>query len=290
MCMPGHDSTDPRYIRAMSNGRASAAEDWAERVRAARAQADRLREVEDPADLYGPWARRFARDPRRTDDPALSALLAMARPDAVWLDIGAGGGRYALPMALVCQRVVAVEPSASMLAVLRAGMAEHDIHNVEVVEGTWPASEPHTADVALMAHVGYDIEAFAGFLDAAEVAASSLVVIMRTSGAARINEVLWPEIHGEPRQPYPMLPELLRLLAARGVTPEVSLVERGPWGYESREQLLAAGRRLLGLRPGSTKDRALERLVVERATERAGQWDVDWTPMRDGIVAWDAPP
>ena len=274
----------------MSTDRAAAEESWAERVRAARAQVERLREVEDPADFYGPWARRFALDPFRTDDAALGVLRSLVRDGDVWLDIGAGGGRYALPIALSARRVIALDPSASMLAVLRTGMVEHGITNVDVVEGTWPTRDPIRADVALMAHVGYDIETFAGaFLDAAEAAVERCVVIMRTSGAARINEVLWPAIHGEPRQSYPMLPELLELLAARAVSPTVASVERGSWGYDSREQLLAAARRLLYLQEGSAKDHELKRLIAERASERDGQWEVDWTPMRDGVVSWECP-
>ena len=112
---------------------------------------------------------------------------------------------------------------------------------------------------------------------------------MRTSGAARINEVLWPAIHGESRQAYPMLPELLELLADRAVSPDVSYVERGSWGFDSLEQLLAAARRLLYLQEGSAKDHELQRLIAERATERNGHWEVDWTPMQDGIVRWDRP-
>jgi SAM-dependent methyltransferase len=268
--------------------RVAAGEVWAEQVRAAYAQIERVREVEEPPDPYGPWARRFAVDPRRTDDEALSLLLTITRPGAVWLDLGAGGGRYALPLALAVRRVIAVEPSTAMLEVLRRGLAEHGIGNVEVVEDSWPTSVPMRADVALAAHVGYDIADFAAFLGAAQAAAPRIVVIMRTSGAARINEVLWPEIHAEPRQPYPMLSELLQLLEARGIRPAVTYVGRGTWAYDARDQLLAAARRLLYLRPGSAKDRALERLVLDRATERQGKWEVDWTPMQDGVVTWES--
>ena len=77
-----------------------------------------------------------------------------------------------------------------------------------------------------------------------------------------------------------------RELAAAGA--EVTLVDRGNWGFSSREQLVEAARRLLYLRPGSPKDRQLEGLVAERAAERDGRWDIDWMPMQDGIVTWTA--
>jgi SAM-dependent methyltransferase len=259
---------------------------WATRVRAGREQIARLREVGEPDDFYAPSAKRFGQDPHRTNDAALDVLRSMARADETWLDIGAGGGRYALPLALFVKEVVAIEPSPAMLAVLREGMATHDIVNVRVVEGTWPIEPRPVADVALMAHVGYDIESFSRFLDVAESAARRCVVVMRASGAARASHALWPDVHGEPRVDYPMLPELLTLLVARGGVPEVKLVQRGDWGFDSREQLVEAARRLLWVRPDGPKGRLVERLVLERATERDGQWEYDWTPMPDGIVSW----
>ncbi len=66
----------------------------------------------------------------------------------------------------------------------------------------------------------------------------------------------------------------------------MTLVERGSWGYGSREELTAAMRRMLWLRPGSAKDDLLATLVEQRASERDGGWELDWSPMRDGIVSW----
>lgn len=263
-----------------------AADAWAARVRAGREQIERLREVGEPDDFYGPWASRFGRDPRRRGDAALEVLRAMAHGDESWLDIGAGGGRYALPLALTVRRVLALDPSPAMLGVLRAGMARYDIGNVEVIEGTWPLAPSPQVDVALVAHVGYDIEAFGVFLDAAEAAAGRCVVVMRATASARTAEALWPEVHGEQRLSYPMLPELLTLLVARGTVPEVTLVERGGWGFDSLEQLVDAGMRLLWVRPDGAKGRLAERLLRERATEREGQWEYDWSPTFDGIVSW----
>ena len=266
----------------------AATEAWAARVRAGREQVERLREVPDPSDFYGPMARRFARDPHRTNEPALDVLRSMTERDDTWLDIGAGGGRYSLPLALKVARVHAIEPSPSMLDVLRGGMSEYGIDNIDITASSWPLEgDASRADVALMAHVGYGVEAFGAFLDTADAAVSRrCVVVMRVSDADGSRDALWHEIHGEPRLPYPMLQELLVLLVARGVVPEVTLVDRSAWGSAGREELLEASRRQLWLRPGSAKDRALQELVNTRATERNGDWAIDWTPMQDGIVTW----
>ena len=77
---------------------AAALGDWAERVRANREQVERFREAA-PADFYAPVAGMFRADPRRRDEPALEALRGLLKPTDTVLDIGAGGGRYALALA-----------------------------------------------------------------------------------------------------------------------------------------------------------------------------------------------
>jgi SAM-dependent methyltransferase len=266
---------------------------WSARVQADRAQVQRLREIDDPTDFYAPHAQRFAQDPRRTDEPALDLLLAMVQPGEEWLDIGAGAGRYSLPLALRAGRVRAVDPSPSMLEALRAGMVKYAIANISITDGRWPLADTATprADVVLMAHIGYDIADFEAFLDAAEGAAvRRCVVIMRAGAATTAGQQLWPEVHGEERIQLPMLPELVSLLMARGSMPEVTLTQRTTWGYDTREALLDASRQQLWVLPGSPKDERLRRLVEERATDREGQWALDWRPVPDGIVTWQPRP
>src|SRR5688572_30771854 len=191
---------------------------WRARVVADKQQVDRAREVEDPADFYSPMTSRFRMDPRRTDDPTLNALLALAQPDDVWLDVGAGGGRYALPLALHVREVVAIDPSPSMLGALREDAAAAGIANIRVVETRWPmAAAAPTGDVALIAHVGYDIAEIGPFVDALEGAASRLcVAVLGESAMTTVATLFWDHVHGEPRVRLPALPEFLDLLLARG--------------------------------------------------------------------------
>ena len=111
---------------------------WARRVRANREQVDRFREVPDGADFYASTSSIFRADPDRTDDDVANVLLGLARPTDVWLDIGAGAGRYALPLARHVREVVAIEPSPGMAAALAEVAAEHGITNVRQVAARWP--------------------------------------------------------------------------------------------------------------------------------------------------------
>src|SRR5262249_57982242 len=145
-------------------------------VDATRGQPERRREGPPPGDFYAAVASDFRATPRRTDEPALELLRGLVRQGETWLDIGAGGGRYSLPLALLAKSVIAVEPSEGMRNVLRAGMAEHGIANIELVAERWPMRNAPSADVALMAHIGYDLEEIGPFLDAAEASARRLCV------------------------------------------------------------------------------------------------------------------
>ena len=115
------------------------AADWAATVRANADQVERFRAAPDGPDFYAPVTSMFVADPARRDDPVVEALLAMAQPGDTWLDIGAGAGRYALPLARAVAAVIAIDPSQAMLAALDRGAAEADIANVRAIVGRWPA-------------------------------------------------------------------------------------------------------------------------------------------------------
>jgi SAM-dependent methyltransferase len=266
---------------------------WAERVRANREQVDRFREVPDGADFYGPVTAMFRSDPDRTDDPQLAVLLAIARSDETWLDIGAGAGRFALPLARRVRRVIAVDPSDGMLEALRESMAAFGIANIEVRHGRWPAvweegpEAPLDADVTLMAHVGYDIEAIGPFLDAMEAAASRLcVAVMMDRQPSSSIDVLWPPVHGEERVTLPGWRELVEVLRLRGRSPQVDEVTRPRRPYESTEQIEAFARRQLWLAPGGAKDERMRALAARLAVRGADGWYLESADPRVAVVTW----
>jgi len=278
--------------------------DWAARVRGNREQVDRLREVTDPTDFYAPITDLFRDDPTRTDDPVLNRLLALADPADAWLDIGAGAGRYALPLARKVREVVAIDPSPGMLSTLATEMDHWRIANVRSVLGRWPESmaestpsdvpggdtareRPPEADVALMAHVGYDIDAIGPFVDAMERAAGRrCVAVLMERSPASVGDAFWPPVHGEARVALPALPEFLALLLARGTLFEVTLTLRAPRRWASRADLAQFLRRGMWLAPDGAKARRLDALLEERPLGADGSIVVD-RGLRIGIVSWE---
>lgn len=271
---------------------------WADRVRGNAAQVARVRETADDADHYAPVTSMFRDDPRRTGDEVLDALLHIARPGDRWLDVGAGAGRFALPLALVTRAVIAVEPSSAMLEALRDGLVEHSIDNVRVVEGRWPAAASllgamPVADHALIAQVGYDVEDIGPFLDALEAAASQgCVAVMRERSPAAAAEPFWVAVHGEQRISLPALADLLDLLSARGTSPEVEWIEHVARTFPSRNAALGFLRRQTWVAPGSVKDRRLAS-ELEALLRQPGHVLPDGSirlspdpTVRDSVVRW----
>lgn len=273
-----------------ASGARQLADAWDARVVADRAQVERIRAGAEADDFYAPVSARFVDDPRRSGDDVLAALVALAVSSEAWLDIGAGAGRYALPLALAVREVVAVEPSPAMVAALREGMARHGIENVRIVESRWPP-EPvaPSADVALIAHVGYDVEPIAPFLDAMEGAAARLcVAVLMDRAPATYAARFWPVLHGEERVALPALGDFVELLRARGSDPRVRRVARPPRVWPDSETLLGMLRHQLWIPAGGPDDERLRGLVDAVAQHSPdgvrlpdeGGWIgvVDWTP------------
>jgi hypothetical protein len=257
---------------------------WRAMVEAEYQQVERVREWQD-SDYYAPIAQHFADDPYRTDDPLLEHLIALSRPDATWLDIGAGGGRYALPLALHSARVIAIEPSEGMRGVLRASMAEYGITNIDVRDNRWPdGADEVRVDFSLAAHVGYDIRDINAFIDGMERATRELCCVMLMDRAPAGGFVrLWELVHEEPRHQLPSMREFLAILLARGATPEVRLARRPPHAMQE-DDIRANARRRLWLREGSAKDQRLQHVLDASLREHVDDYQL---PRVIGLITWE---
>ena len=237
---------------------AAAAAEWGSLVRANNERAQRVREDCEPDDHYAPVAAEFRADPRREDDPLLTALRALARPDDVWLDVGAGTGCIALALASSVRELIAIEHSAGMRAEFEDVRVTYEIANAWLLDQRWPPPadlEPPHADVVSIMHVGYDIAEFGAFLDTMQRAARRrCVAVMFDRSPGSMFAELWPQIHGEPHAALPGLRECVVLLLARGLAPEIHFLPARSWSFDSFEVARTAAQRRLWLT--STSDQA----------------------------------
>ena len=96
----------------------SVGELWRRMVEEEHAQSESVRGPDKaPSDSWEPFAERFRPD-ASTEDPLVQRLLREIEPHHTVMDVGAGGGRLALPISMHCKQVVAVEPSGSMGSIL----------------------------------------------------------------------------------------------------------------------------------------------------------------------------
>jgi CTP:molybdopterin cytidylyltransferase MocA/SAM-dependent methyltransferase len=270
---------------------------WAARVRANREQVDRIREVPDGPDFYAPVRSLFRADPTRTDDPVLERLLALAHTGERWLDVGAGAGRFALPIARALDEsggeVVALDASPSMLEGLAEIAEDHAIENVRTVEARWPpadarAAQAFDADVVLIAHVGYDIEDIGAFVDGLEAAAGRMcVAVLMDRVPASAADPFWPLVHGEERVALPALPEFVELLRARDRRPDVERVAMEPRRFEDRATIEGFVRRQLWIDPNGPKEARFQAALDDLAEETDAGWTLSGRGANDaGVVTW----
>jgi SAM-dependent methyltransferase len=266
----------------------SATEHWNEMVRVEHAQSDSMRKEDPPADSWSNFAQQFRADPRRIDDPLVNYLRQLVTPEQVVLDVGAGGGRLALPLALEAKNVVAVEPSPSMCRVLREVASEFNVPNVEVIESGWLDAQAPQADLAICCHVLYviqDIEAFVRKLE--QHAKQVLVIVYQAPPQSQIYP-LWEPIHGGPRSPLPSLPEFLEVLTQLGVESDTHVVhtERNR-GFESLEAAKDQLARRLYVTPNSAEMERLEALLPDVLEEKDGGFSIKGSVnLEPRVVSW----
>ena len=167
-------------------------------MEAEHAQSERVREKGGaPSDSWVPFAERF-RPSLDSSDPMVERLLREIEAHHSVLDVGAGGGRFALPVSLHCRRVVAIEPSASMGAVLQEETERLRRDNISLVASTWEDAEVEPADVVICVQVLYTVRDVEGFISklAAHARERVLVVLGEYPPYTQSNP-LWPLVHGE---------------------------------------------------------------------------------------------
>ena len=266
----------------------SAIRTWAEMVRLEHEQSDRVR-GQRPADSWATAAHYFKDDPFRTDDGVVEALRSRLIPGETLLDVGAGGGRLALPLALTCRAVTAVEPSPSMCAVFRETADEFNIRNVSIIESDWLNAAAEPADVTLCSNVLYvipDVGAFVRKLDN-HAGRLALVVMMRTPPRSQVHHV-WEAVHGEPRLALPTVPQLLPVLDELGIRPELAdLPEQPALRFDSREAAIAGIAPQLYVQPDTQEMQRLERFLDDSLVQEDGVWQLAGAqPVQRCVISW----
>ncbi|MFM7718606.1 MAG: class I SAM-dependent methyltransferase [Actinomycetota bacterium] len=239
-----------------------------------------------PTEVFRSRARRSDADGGPSSARALEALAG----GGVVLDVGAGGGAASLPLAPPATRIVAVDPSADLLAAFAAEAASRGVP-AATVEGPWPAVADMTepADVVVCHHVVYNVADLAPFVRALDDHARRRVVVELTDEhpLAWMRD-LWLVFHGIERPAGPTAEDAREAIASLGidVRREDRIRPDPTGGFAARADAIALVRRRLCL-PAELDDDVEERLG-DRLAETGGLWSAG---PRDQVVStlwWDA--
>jgi SAM-dependent methyltransferase len=261
-----------------------------------RAHQDQNQRLRDPAwqagrDYAPPSVDSFRANRERDDDARVLAVIrSLVEPQDVVVDVGAGAGRFAIPLARVVREVVAVEPSETMRGALEHDALQGGVTNVRVVPQRWDeVPDDLRGDVVVTSHAVYpmtDIEAFLNRLDAA--ARRWAAVLVFEAPPLSWLFPFWPAVHGEDRLPPPHLPQVLEVVTELGFGPlTTEIIDVEPFELGPPDLARTKLRRRLYVAPGSAADERLGRAMADLLEDRSGLL-VPRTqrPIRVGLVRW----
>jgi precorrin-6B methylase 2 len=225
-----------------------------------------------PDESVDPWrdrARQFAERGRRkwaTPDPIREFLIARIRASDTVLDIGAGTGSWAVPLARVASRLTALEPSPSMREVLLETLSSEGVANVDVVDGSWPETEVAPHDVTLCSHAMYGVADLAAFVRRMSNATRrTCYLLMRAPTADGVMAAAARRVWGHPHD-SPNFFVAHNVLADLGIRPNVlfdpNLWE--PWTSPTLELAVADVKCRLDIEDSTEHDEFLRDLLRRR--------------------------
>lgn len=222
------------------------------------------------------------------DDALLTYLRATVRPDDTVLDVGAGAGRYTLPLAGLARRVIAVEPSPGLRGHLEERLVTAGLTNVEVIAADWLGAPERGADLVLCSHVVYAIAEIEPFLRKLDREAQRSVVMACRVGQFRGPAELWLELYGTERVPEPTFIELYNVLYQLGLVAEVRLNRfTSRWVYTHPDEAVAEQRDRLLIQPGSPLETQLQHALQRRLIQQPdGLWTWPSPPTQAAILSW----
>ena len=228
-------------------------------------------------------------DPYRTDDPVLNSLYAALGTDADVLDVGGGAGRFALPLATRAKHITVVEPSTDSVEMLKTRAAEAGLANITVINEPWEDAEAPSADMVLCSLVLHHVPEAAPFVAKMQEHARARVVLVEMMEAPGALEVpFYERVYGSAPTPLPGLPNVLDLLWAMDIFPDVAMVSSEAAVLDrDRDAALGQLRQRLAVREGTEADEQLRAAADDLLEETPDGLTVRGVaPQRQAIVTW----
>lgn len=224
-------------------------------------------------------ARTFARSTQARADEFLQVLEPYLSPRKTLIDVGAGAGRHAAPLADRLEWVTAIEPSEGMRGQIPVR------HNMTVIASAWEDAEVAPADLVICSHVLYGVADPIPFLTKMNRAARERVfVLMRETELPHPGAEIRRRLLGDSGPRMPRFSDLFMLLVQQGITPDVHFMSYPVMQrYPDMDEALADTRAMFGARWDEEKGRG----VLEEIVSREGDEVVyDGGMVRSGVAHW----
>lgn len=239
------------------------------------------------------WTARkvawYQRANARSDYAArvLAAADGLLAASLTALDVGAGFGALALPLARRLAHVTAIEPARAMARALRESAAREGLGKLVVLEAAWDEIVVAPHDLVVCAHVSNLLESDSTFLSVVSAVARRGVVIVRDAPGDDDKFFfgeLYPRLLGRPYEHRCESDETVRALAALGIRPKVTMIEySSDQPFESLEEACDFWIEYMDLRPDA---RAFLRGFLGERLQRQGRWWIAPLRKRAAVIQW----
>lgn len=206
------------------------------------------------------------------------------------LDVGAGFGALALPLARRLACVTALEPSPAMARALRRGAATAGLADVTVIEAAWGEVPVRPHDLVVCAHVGGLLAADSPFLSEVGRYARRLVALVRDlpagpDGDKFFYRELYAVLLGRPYEHRCRGDDTVVGLERLGIRPAVTTVEySSDQPFDGLDEACDFWMTYMGLEGEEHRD-YLRRFLAARLERRGGEWIAPFRK-RAAVIAW----
>ena len=218
-------------------------------------------------------ANRYDKNAKSEYDDRVRTTIASLEitPDSRVLDIGAGPGTLAIPLAPRVLEVTAVEPGAGMVEILRQHAQRDGIRNITCVQKTWEdvnlsrdLKTPYDVVIASLSLTMYDIREALEKMDDAASGSVHLFWFVDMPFWERMYADLWEPLHGLPYHPGPKADCLFGVLYQMGIYADVTMLPLSKeYRFGNRDGMTAFFRKRFG-----AKTPEQERIVDDYVTPR----------------------
>ncbi|AEF84578.1 methyltransferase type 11 [Treponema primitia ZAS-2] len=160
----------------------------------------------------------------------IADLCSQVRPESRVLDIGAGPGNIAIPIARIAKQLTAVEPAPGMAAIFQDQLSMENIDNIQLINKKWDDVDTEelrpSYDLSFASFSMGMIDLKASIEKMMEVTLGTIVIFWHAGIQSwdRESMELWPLLHGKPYYPVPESNIIFNLLYSMGIYPDIKVL------------------------------------------------------------------